>query len=143
MEKPKATFYPNLIENLKYTLSLCIIAGLFLCIAIALKYGFTLKGILGVAIFESVVIPFTFLLAIAGTYNFKIKIYDNGISSPSQFLSIPYKWEFIRWDEIKEIRIVKVFFMPYFLIISEDERFQYLPKKMQKHKLFVETIKYI
>ena len=80
------------------------------------------------------------LLAVAGTYNFKVKIYENGISSPYQFLNIPFKWHFIRWDEIEEIKIVKVLFAPYFLIISKDNRFNYLPKKMQKHLQFIETI---
>ena len=122
-------------------MGLCIIGGIVLFIAIFLKYGFTLKDIVGIAIFEAVMIPFLGLLAVAGTYNFKIKIYENGISSAKEFVSIPFKWEFIRWDEIVEIRIIKVFFMPYFYIISIDNRFNYLPTKMQKHHKFIETIR--
>lgn len=128
MKTDKMIFTARIIPLIRPIFNMSLSAGAILYIAIFISDGmqFDIKMVHAVLIFESVIFPFCFIIALFGAIINKITIENHSMSSRNPF-SNRYEYETLDWTEIAIIKIKNFFGYKYYFIQSQSGKGVWIP----------------
>jgi len=123
------------------TINFCLVAGIILFAAIAYKDQLEnpRKVLEATLIFESVNIPFILLLMLGATFDYKIIIYSDGISSYDPFGT--RKCDFMLWTSMNRVSRKGIIGYQYYLVENNvtGERL-WIPYKIKNKEDFARVL---
>jgi hypothetical protein len=141
LENKIKAFRAKVTAIFRPTITICLLAGLLFISALILKedFKYDVKMLEAFLILEVVFIPFIGLLLLAATFDYKITVYEDGISSYDPFGT--RKCDFMSWDVMKKLRIRSVFGYRYYFIESDDSNERlWIPKNIKNKAEFAELV---
>ena len=142
MENEIRKFRAEVTAIFRPVITLCSMGGLLVFLLFFIGDGFKFSKIMFEAflILEAVLIPFISLIVLAGTFDNKITIYKNGLSSFDPFNN--RKCDFIAWDKMNKIRTRNILGYKYLFIESiASAESLWLPLKIKHKEDFIELVR--
>ena len=142
MKNLRATFYPDFFTTLGLILSYSFIGSLIMMVVVMIGHNKSFLGTVElVPLFFVALFPVLFIVLTGWNFNYKIKVYEDGIYAPYYISHIPFKWEFIEWSDITSVEPVGAFVYKKNMLVSENNSFVLIPYRIWKPEDFVESIK--
>jgi len=142
MENKIRAFRAKVTAIFSPTIVTCLLVGGLLIFAILVKesFNFSVKMLEVFLIFEAVLIPFIGLILLAITFDYKITVYKDGISSFDPFGN--RKCDFMLWGRMNKIRTRNILGYRYLFIESNDySETLWIPSNIKKKHEFKELVR--